>query len=102
MKNLPAPVQRWLTLLLPPFALLVCCVVMVPRHKKMRQIEREIRTVQAGIQDYRVKLAAISDLPTDPRVATLPMTREEQSDFLRGLSELCSRTGNRLLSANSL
>lgn len=102
MKNLPAPVQRWLTLLLPPFALLVCCFVMVPRHKKMRQIEREIRTAQAGIQDYRMKLAAIKDLPQDPRIATLPLTRQEQSDFLRGLAALCIRTGNRMLSANAL
>jgi hypothetical protein len=68
----------------------------------MRKAERDVKATQASIQDYLGKLKAISDLPKDPRVASLPATKQEQSDFLRGLALLCSRTGNRLLNVNAL
>ena len=102
MRYIPPAVQRWLTVLLPPLALLTCCFVMVPRHNRMRQAEKDITATLASIQDYLGKLRAISDLPRDPRVASLPATKLEQTDFLRGLSTLCSRTGNRLLTVNAL
>jgi hypothetical protein len=99
---MPPVVQRWLTILLPPLALLTCCMVMVPRHNRMRKAERDIKATQASIQDYLVKLKAISDLPKDPRIASLPATKQEQTDFLRGLAMLCARTGNKLLNVNAL
>lgn len=102
MRALPAPVQRWLAILLPPLALLVCCFVMVPRHKKMQQLQADIKATQASIADYQNKLRAIANLPKDPRVATLPMTKQEQSDFLRDLSGMCGRNGNKLLTIGSL
>lgn len=100
--QIPATAQRWIAILLPPFSLLVCCAVMVPRHNKLKVVEKDIRVTQAGIQDYLNKLEAIRSLPKDPRIATLPMTKQEQSDFLRGLSTVCNRTGNRLLNVASL
>jgi hypothetical protein len=102
LRYMPPVVQRWLTILLPPLALFTCCMVMVPRHNRMRKAERDIKTTQASIQDYLVKLKAISDLPKDPRIASLPATKQEQTDFLRGLAVLCSRTGNKLLNVNAL
>jgi hypothetical protein len=102
LKLIPASVQRWFTILLPPVALLVCCWAMVPRQNKLQDLRRQIRTAERGIRDYTIKLKAISDLPPDPRIATLPMTKQEQSDFLRGLSGLCIRTGNRIMSVSSL
>jgi hypothetical protein len=102
LRHLPPALHRWITILLPPIALLTCCFVMVPRHNRMREAEKSIITTQASIQDYLSKLKAISDLPKDPRIASLPATKQEQTDFLRGLSIACSRTGNRLLNVNAL
>jgi len=102
MKAIPAAVQRWAAFLLPPLSILVCCIVMVPRQNKLRQVHREIQTARASVQHYLQQLEAIRSLPPDPVVATLPMTEEEQSDFLRGLSTLCSRSGNHILSVASL
>lgn len=102
LRQLPPVVQRWLTILLPPLALLTLCTVMVPRHNRMRKSEKDIKSTQASIQDYLVKLKAISELPKDPRVASLAATKQEQTDFLRGLSTLCLHTGNRLLTVNAL
>src|SRR5947209_7776251 len=102
LRQIPPAVQRWLTILLPPLALLTCCSVMMPRNSRMRKAERDIRTAQASNQDYLPKLQAISGLPKDPRIASLPATKQEQSDFLRGISTLCSRTGNTLLNVNAL
>lgn len=102
MKSLPAPVQRWLTILMPPLVILICCIVMVPRQNRLRQINQDIRATQAEIQKYLRQLEAISSLPPDPKIASLPFTRQEQSDFLRGLSTLCNRTGNRMLSVAAL
>lgn len=99
---IPAPVQRWITILLPPVSLLVCCWVMVPRQNKLRDLRQQIKTADAGIRDYTEKLRAISSLPPDARIASLTMTKQEQSDFLRGFSGLCYRTGNRILSVSSL
>jgi hypothetical protein len=99
---IPAPVQKWLTLLLPPFAILICCLVMVPRQNKLRDTKKETRNVQADIQKYLTQLQAISTLPPSPKIASLPMTKKEQSDFLRGLSTLCTRSGNRILTVTSL
>lgn len=102
MHQLPAAVQRWLAILLPPLALLICCFVMVPRQNKLREVNKEIQANQGQVQEYLQKLEAISTLPADPRIASLPATKQEQSDFLRGLSELCRRTGNRMSSVTSL
>jgi len=95
-------VQRWLTILMPPLVILICCIVMVPRQNKLRQISKDIRAAQGEIQVYLAQLEAISNLPPDPKIASLPMTEQEQSDFLRGLSMLCNRTGNRMMSIASL
>jgi hypothetical protein len=102
MGSLPAPVQRWLTILLPPVVLIVCCLVMVPRNIRLRNTNRDIATSRAEIKSYLAKLAAIEGLPKDPKIATLPYTRQEQSDFLRGLNTLCNQTGNRMISVASL
>lgn len=102
MGSLPAPVQRWLTILLPPLALLVCCLVILPRQNTLRKTNQDIRATKAQIKDYTGKLAAIRNLPKDPEIATLPMTKQEQSDFLRGLTTLCTRSGNRIVSILSL
>jgi hypothetical protein len=102
MNALPASFQRWLTLLLPPVALLVCCFVMMPRQNKLQQVNKDIKTAKGQVEKYLKQLKAIADLPPDPMIATLPMTKQEQSDFLRGLSSLCSRTGNRIMSIQSL
>src|SRR5689334_17830282 len=102
MSRLPAAVQRWMAILMPPFFLLIALFVMVPRHKKLRQLERDIKVTDSQIQDYLAKLKAISDLPKDPHVATLAMTKQEQSDFLRDLTHMCSQTGNRLINVSSL
>jgi len=102
MSNLPAGVQRWLMLLLPPFAVLILCAVMVPRQNKLRKTNEEIRATQKQIQVYLKQLEDIRNLPPDPKVASLPMTRQEQSDFLRGLSALCAKTGNRIMSVTAL
>lgn len=102
MSGLPAPFQRWLTILMPPLALLVCCIVMVPRQNKLRSLHRDIRRTQADISLYLERLKAIEGLPPDPLIATMPMSRQEQSDFLRGLTVLCSRTGNQIRQVTSL
>jgi hypothetical protein len=102
MLNLPTPVLKWMTLLLPPVAILVCCFVMVPRQKKLRSTHAEVRVTQSKIRDYIQQLSEIKALPPDPQIATLPMTKEEQSDFLRAISQLCKRSGNRLVSVSSL
>jgi len=57
---------------------------------------------KSQVENYLRQLKAISDLPPDPMIASLPMNKQEQSDFLRGLSTLCSRTGNRIMSIQSL
>jgi hypothetical protein len=102
MKALPAWLQRAIVLLMPPLSLLVCCVVMFPRQHKLRELNQDIRTTQAGVRSYLIQLDEISKLPPDPTIATLPMSKEEQAEFLRGLATLCNRTGNRLLSIASL
>lgn len=102
MSHLPPAVQRWLTLLLPPFAMLICCIVMVPRQNRLRQLRVETARSEAQIRTYLQQVDAIKSLPPDPTIATLPMTGQEQSDFLRGLTTLCTRTRNRLISVSSL
>lgn len=102
MSAIPASVQRWLCILMPPISILVCCFVMVPRHKKLQQVNQEIKGAQTTIAGYLQQLQAISNLPPDPTIATMPFTKKEQSDFLRGVSTLCSRTGNRILAVHSL
>jgi hypothetical protein len=53
-------------------------------------------------RQYLDKLEAIRGLPADPRVATLPMTKEEQSNFLRGLARVCTQAGNKIMSVTAL
>ncbi|HSV72672.1 MAG TPA: hypothetical protein VLH79_02820 [Chthonomonadales bacterium] len=102
MGSLPAPVQRWLTILLPPVVLIVSCLVMVPRNVRLRDAHKDIAANRVEIKAYLTKLAAIEGQPSDPKVATLPYTRQEQSDFLRGLNTLSNQTGNRMVSVASL
>src|SRR6266567_4562259 len=102
MKFLPPTVQRWLVILLPPLSILVCCMVIVPRHNKLNEVNKNIKSAQAGIAMYLAQLKAISDLPPDPTVATLPLSKQEQTDFLRNLSALCNHTGNKMISVGSL
>lgn len=102
MKVLPPVVQRWLVILLPPLSILVCCMVIVPRHNKLNEVNRNIKSAQAGVAMYLAQLKAISDLPPDPTVATLPLSKPEQTDFLRNLAQLCNHTGNKMISVGSL
>ena len=83
-------------------AIAICCFVLIPRQKKLRSIESDIRTTAVLQRQYLDKLEAIRGLPADPRVATLPMTKEEQSNFLRGLSHVCTQAGNRIVSVTAL
>ncbi len=102
MKHLPPALQRWLTLLTPPLAVLICCAVMVPRQNKLRTTRIETAKTEADIRTYLKKVEEIKGLPPNPTIATLPLTGQEQSDFLRGLTTLCLRTGNRILTVASL
>src|SRR5436309_1596085 len=98
MSAIPAPVQRWVAILLPPLSILICCFVMVPKQNKLRQVNKDIKATQKSIAGYLGQLKAISTLPAEPTIATMPMTKQEQTAFLRGLSFLCNRTGNKILS----
>ena len=91
MRALPASVQRWVAIILPPLCIAVCCFVMIPRHNRLRDTERQIVVAKAGVQDYLVKLRAISDLPPDPKIASLPLNKPEQSAFLRDLAARVGR-----------
>src|SRR5438270_10699372 len=97
MRYLPPSVQRALVILLPPLAILVCCMVVVPRHNKLGEVDRSIKETQSAVRSYLVQLKAISELPPDPMIASLPMSKQEQTDFLRGLSQLCQQTGNKMV-----
>jgi hypothetical protein len=102
MSSLPVRVQRALLLLLPPLAIAICFFVVIPKQRKLHQIEKEIQSTGVLQKQYLDKLEAIRDLPKDPRVATLPMTKEEQSNFLRGLAHLCAQSGNKIVSVSAL
>ncbi len=102
MKSVPASVQRWAVILMPPMALLVCCMVMVPKQKKLREVNKNIKVTEASVQQFLTQLKAISDLPPDPTIATLPATKQEQSDFLRGLARTCTESGNKIISVTAL
>jgi hypothetical protein len=102
MKYLPPVIQRWMVILLPPLSILVCCMVIVPRHQKLKEVNKNIKTAQEGVAKYLAELKAISDLPPDPTIATLPQSKPEQTDFLRNLSQLCNHTGNKMISVGSL
>ena len=102
MSNLSPKVQRWLMFIMPPLSLLVCCIVMVPRQNHLRQLGKDIRETDKQIAIYLEKREAIKGLPPDPKIATLPMNREEQSNFLRGLAEVCTHTQNTIMTVASL
>lgn len=102
MSNLSPKAQKWLMFILPPLSLLVCSMVMVPRQNHLRKLGKEIRDTDKQIAVYLQKREAIKGLPPDPKIATLPMNREEQSNFLRGLAEVCTRTQNTIMSVASL
>lgn len=102
MKVLPPAVQRWLVILLPPLSILVCCMVIVPRHNKLKEVNKNIKSAQAGVAMYLSQLKAISDLPPDPTIATLSLSKQEQTDFLRSLAQLCTSSGNKMISVGSL
>ena len=102
MKSLPASVQRWAIILLPPICLLVACWVIVPRQSKLRQTKKNIESAQKEMQHYVGQLEVIRHLPPKPTVATLPMTNPEQSNFLRALAKLCYQTGNKIVAIDSL
>jgi hypothetical protein len=102
LQSLPASVQRLLIFILPPLSLFICCLVLIPRHNRVREVNDDIAKTRASIQNYITQLNSIKDLPPSPKIATLPMNEQEQSDFLRGINTLCSRTNNRMLSITSL
>jgi hypothetical protein len=102
MKALPASVQRWAIILLPPICLLVACWVVVPRQNKLRDTKKNIESAQKEMAHYVTQLEVIRALPPKPTVATLPMTNPEQSNFLRALTQLCYKTGNKILALDSL
>src|SRR5687767_11295567 len=102
MKALPASVQRWAIILLPPICLLVACWVVVPRQNKLRTTHKNSQSTDKEMQHYTQQLEVIRALPPKPTVATLAMTNTEQSNFLRALSELCFKTGNRILGIDQL
>ncbi len=102
MPNLPAPVVKWMTILLPPIALLICCAVMVPRQNKLRETRKDVRLTHTQVEKYLTQLGNIKKLPKDSQIATLPMGEAEQSDFLRTLTGLCMKTGNSIVSVSSL
>jgi len=77
-------------------------MVIVPRHNKLADTNRSIKDAQRGVKSYLEQLSAISALPPDPTIASLPLTKQEQTDFLRGLSQLCALTKNKLVQINSL
>src|SRR5437660_597038 len=101
MQSIPASFQRWAALLLPPLALLACCAVMVPKQKKLREVNKDIVTTQGQVRAYLAQLQQIAELPPDPTIATLPFTKQEQSDFLRVLTQLCNQNGNKIISVSS-
>ncbi len=102
MKALPASVQRWAIILLPPICLLVACWVVVPRQNKLRATHKNIQAADKEMAHYTAQLEVIRALPPKPTVATMPLTNPEQSNFLRALSQLCFKTGNRILGIDSL
>ncbi len=102
MKFLPPVLQRWMVILLPPLSILVCCMVIMPRHNKLNEVNKNIKTAQAGVSMYLAQLKAISDLPPDPTIATMPMSKPEQTAFLRNLSQICNRTGNKMIAVGAL
>lgn len=102
MKYLSHGMIRWLAILLPPISVLTFCLVMMPRLNKLEQVRQELRTTRNNINDLAVKIRAISNLPLDPKVASMPSTKQEQTDFLRGLTNLCYRTGNSIINVSSL
>src|SRR5688572_30813704 len=102
MKALPASVQRWAIILLPPICLLVACWVVVPRQNKLRATNKNIEAANKEMSHYTAQLEVIRALPPKPTVATMPMTNPEQSNFLRALAQLCFKTGNRILAVDSL
>jgi hypothetical protein len=102
MNGLPPKLHRWLVIILPPLSLAVCMMVMLPRQSRLRKIESEQKATIENTARYRRQVAEIKAMPLYPRIATMPLTKQEQSDFLRGLTSLCARTGNRLLNISSL
>lgn len=102
MKSMPASVQRWAIILLPPISLLVACWVVVPRQNKLSATRKNIQAADKEMVHYTRQLEVIRSLPPKPTVATLPMTNPEQSNFLRALAQLCSTTGNRIVAVDSL
>src|SRR5437870_2172010 len=102
MKFLSPALQRWLCIIMPPIAILVCCMVIVPRHNKLNEVNKDIKSAQAGVTMYLAQLKAISDLPPDPTIASLPISKPEQTAFLRNLSQLCTQSGNKMISVGAL
>jgi hypothetical protein len=102
MKNIPNGVMKWLAILLPPVSILTLCLVSIPRVMRLNEIRLERKKTEKSIQSYIEQIKEISSLPPDPKIASMPMTKEEQSNFLRGLSSLCYKTGNRIISVSSL
>ena len=62
MQSIPASFQRWAALLLPPLALLACCAVMVPKQKKLREVNKDIVTTQGQVRAYLAQLQQIAEL----------------------------------------
>src|SRR5258708_31503517 len=92
MRFLPPVLQRWMVILLPPLSILVCCMVIMPRHNKLNEVNKNIKTAQAGQAMYVAQLKDIIELPPDPTIATIPMSKPEQTAFLLLLSLVGNHT----------
>jgi hypothetical protein len=100
--TLPSGIQRWAIVLLPPVAFGLTAGLIIPKKNKLRQVNAEESQVRNSVRTYREQIEALNKMPMYPRVASLQMSRQEQSAFLRGLAKLCTDTGNRIVSMTSL
>ena len=72
MQSVPGWVQKWTVICMPPLALLICCMVMVPKQNKLRDVNKEIRATEASLAAYIKQLKAISDLKEVAEEAPTP------------------------------
>lgn len=102
MKNISPSVLRWLAILMPPVSILALVLIVYPRLEQLHNIHLETGKTDRQIQAFIDQIKAIDNLPPNPKIASLPMSKQEQSDFLRGLAAMCSQTGNRLTSLSCI
>ena len=102
MKIIPPSVLRWLAILMPPVSILALVLIVYPRVEQLHHIHLATGKTDRQIQSFIEQIKAIDNLPPNPKIASLPLSKQEQSDFLRGLSMMCSQTGNRLISLSCI